>query len=134
MTAPLRSPVAPAAERYGLTPRMFECFKAIEQYIAINQHSPSYTELRNAMGLKTKGRIHEYLMALQARGWITFKPRLQRSIAIVPGAGDYCGYVLPSRVEAALRAHCNETGENPTDVVADAVALFVDEAEGSVAA
>lgn len=122
----------PAPVRAGLTPRQRDCFEAIMAHIALHRCSPSYRELRIAMGLKTSGRINELLSALQERGWIAFQPRKQRSIAVLPGTAP--AYTLPPNIEAALRNHCQLTGDNPADVVADAVVLFFDEAEGSVAA
>jgi SOS-response transcriptional repressor LexA len=125
------SPGTPA--RINLTGRQRDCFNAIERHIALFGHSPTSRELAKVMGLKYHASVHNILVALQERGWISFIPRKNRSITIVPSPAEP-GYVLPAALDAKLRAHCAATGEDPADVVADAVTLFFDEAEGSVAA
>jgi SOS-response transcriptional repressor LexA len=125
------APIAPA--RVGLTDRQLDCFTAIQAHIANCRQSPTTRELAKAMGLSSPGRIHFLLVALQERGWITFLPRRARSIAIVPD-GAAAAYTLPPNVERALQAHCALFNESPAAVVADAVVLMLDEAEGKVAA
>lgn len=86
-------------------------------------------------GFKSTGRVTEILRGLQERGWITFLPGRARSITVldkaIPRTG---GYDLPLALDAQLRRYCTSTNEKPEDVVADAVALLLDEAEGRVAA
>lgn len=116
--------------RAGLTPEQRRCFLAIESHIAAHGNAPSYDELRIALGLASKGGVARLVEALQARGWITYQERIPHSIAIVPGAVIAPpGYVLPPKIEAALRAFCSTHGEDPAAIVADAVALFMDEAD-----
>lgn len=126
------SPVTPA--RINLTGRQRDCLNAIERHIALFGHSPTSRELAKFMGQKHHGSVYSLLVALQERGWITFIPRKKRSITIVPPPQPSPGYVLPAAIDAKLRAHCTATGEEPADVLADAVTLFFDEAEGCVAA
>lgn len=132
MNGPLQL-YSPAPARVGLTERQRDCFDIIERHIAQFRHAPTTREIAKAMNLKSGGRVHYLLAALQERGWIVFLPRRARSITIVPDTSA-SGYVLPPAIDARLRAHCAATDENPADVLADAVTLFFDEAEGSVAA
>jgi SOS-response transcriptional repressor LexA len=122
----------PSPSRLGLTGRQRDCFLIIENHIASFGHAPTTREIAKMMSLKSGGRVHHLLVALQERGWITFLPGRARSIAIVPQ--EVPAYRLPPEIDARLRAHCAATAEDPSDVLADAVALFFDEAEGSVAA
>ncbi len=122
---------APAPVRMGLTPRQRDCFEAIRGYIERHGQSPSYDDLVAALNVSSRGNIVRLVYALRDRGWISFLTCTRRSIAIVQ---DPPAYALPPQVEAKLLAHCCATGENPNDVLADAVTLFFDEAEGSVAA
>ena len=39
-------------------------------------------------------------------------------------------YTLPPELQEALARHCAETGDKPADVIRDAIALHLDEAEG----
>lgn len=127
--------MTPAPIRIGLTARQRECLELIERHQAMFKQTPSRRELANMLGLKSPGRVVELLRGLQERGWITFLPRRARSITLLseptPRTG---GYELPLALDAALRRYCTGTGEKPEDVVADAVALLLDEAEGQVAA
>ena len=84
---------------------------------------------------KSTGRVTEVLRALQERGWITFIPGRARSITVLEKASPRTGgYDLGLALDAKLRRYCTDSGEKPEDVVADAVALFLDQAEGQVAA
>jgi SOS-response transcriptional repressor LexA len=122
-----------APVRSGLTPRQLECFKIIEAHIATTGTAPTYLQIARALGLNSKSPVNRLVIALQARGWITYQPYINCSIAIVPETAVRT-YTLPPSVEAKLLQHCCATNESPLDVLADAVALFFDEAEGSVAA
>jgi SOS-response transcriptional repressor LexA len=117
----------PSPVRAGLTGRQRDCFEAIVLHIAVFRQPPTIRELAKAMGLVSKGRIHNLLVGLQERGWITFIPKRARTIAIVTEAPSY---KLPPDVEAALLKHCCATGENPADVLADAVTMLLDDVEG----
>jgi SOS-response transcriptional repressor LexA len=117
-----------APAQFGVTPRMRDCLDAIREHIAANRCSPSFRELANRLNLKSKGRIHYLLTALQDRGRLTFQPTMQRSIALISIDGEG-SYALPATVEAALRKYCDGHDEKPSDVVADAVTLFLDERE-----
>lgn len=123
-----------ALETVGLTPRMRDCFVAIETHIAAHGCSPSLDQLRAALDLRSKGHVTRMVFDLQARGWITFQPGKQRSIAIVPGVTTgQLSYVLPPNVALALRDFCARNGEDPNAIVADAVTLFLDDAQPRVA-
>ncbi|MET4199100.1 hypothetical protein [Bradyrhizobium sp. LA6.12] len=127
--------MTPAPIRIGLTARQRECLELIERHQFTFKQTPTRRELAKMLGLKSPGRVVELLRGLQERGWITFLPRRARSITLLaeptPRTG---GYELPLALDAALRRYCAGTGEKPEDVVADAVALLLDEAEGQVAA
>ncbi|MGL5166662.1 MAG: hypothetical protein ACRC9K_12320 [Afipia sp.] len=118
------------AIRAGLTPEQCKCFLAIESHIAAHGNAPSYDDLRKALGLASKSGVCRLVIGLQARGWITFQGRIPHSIAIVPGAAIAPRtYALPPKVESSLRAFCSTRGEDAAAIVADAVALFLDEAD-----
>jgi SOS-response transcriptional repressor LexA len=135
MNAMMQMPPQPiAVPRVGLTERQHDCFLVIQQHIHNFRHAPTSREIARIMGLKSPGRVHHLLVALQERGWITFLPCKPRSIALVPRPVPEAFFKLPPDVEAKLLKHCCATGEDPADVLTDAVALFLDEAEGSVAA
>lgn len=111
--------------RVGLTRRQLDYLTFIKAYIAQHGIAPTYSEIAMAMNTRTKGRIHEVLTALMERGHIIFKARTTRSIVVVPDAGSLYG--LPSELQRRLSDHCAANGEDPAAVVADAVALHLDE-------
>lgn len=121
--------------RIGLTKVQRQCLEGIERHIEQFRQPPSYREIATMFGFKSTGRVTELLRGLQERGWITFLPGRAHSITVLdkptPRTG---GYELPLALDAALRRYCTSTGEKPDDVVADFVALGLDEAEGQVAA
>lgn len=120
--------------KLGITPRMRDCFNAIQDHLLRHGVPPSYDELRVALGVSSKGVVNRLVIGLRERGWITYYDHRARSIAIV-GAVEPTGHQLAPKVEAELRAYCRRHGEvDPSAVVNDAVTLFLDEAAGRVAA
>lgn len=127
--------MTPAPIQIGLTRAQRKCLELIKSHIEQFGQAPSYREIAKMFGFKSTGRVTVLLNSLQERGWITFLPNRSRSITVLekptPRTG---GYELPLALDAALRSYCAGTGEKPEDVVADFVALGLDEAEGQVAA
>lgn len=116
-----------AAQRVGLTHRQHQCFMAADAYIREHKCSPSMEDLRVALNLSSRGYVVRLVAALQERGYVTVMPNKGRSLAIVR---DEPQYELPPAIEDALRAHCKATGDDPADVVADAVSLHLDALAG----
>jgi len=65
----------------GLTPKQREALDFIETSIARGV-SPSYVEIQNAIGIKSKSCITRIVTALKERGHIIHLPRRSRSIAL----------------------------------------------------
>jgi SOS-response transcriptional repressor LexA len=107
-------------ERSGLSPSTRNAFAAIEAYIVSHGCSPSYDDIKRAMGIVSKGFVHRLVNDLVARGWITYTPGKKRSIAIVPAMAS--PLQLPAHVETALKRYCARRGLLPAAVIADAVA------------
>lgn len=123
------------APQYGLTSRERECLDVIQAHIARYRSSPSYDDLAVGLGLTSKSSIHRLVSGLEKRGHIVRQFGSKRSIALVSSpAAPLPGYTLPPAVEVALRAHCRKSGDDPSDVLADAVALFLDDIGERVAA
>lgn len=122
------------APQYGLTSRERECLDVIQAHIARYRSSPSYDDIAIGLGLSSKSSIHRLVTGLEKRGHIVRQFGSKRSIALVAApAAPLPGYTLPSTVEVALRAHCRKSGDDPADVIVDAVALFLDDAGQRVA-
>jgi len=67
---------------YGLTALQTRCLALIEQGIEIGI-CPTYQELAQAMGAKSKSRVHEIVGALEARKRIRKLPGHPRSIVVL---------------------------------------------------
>ena len=68
---------------YGLTPRMKIMLDIIKEYIKNNGFSPSYEELKQLCGLRSKSGVHRYLHCLKERGYINFKYNMKRGIEVL---------------------------------------------------
>ncbi len=55
----------------------------IERYQQQNQHSPSYEEIGAAVGISSKDHVSRDLRRLQRLGYISFTPRVGRSIVLL---------------------------------------------------
>jgi repressor LexA len=68
----------------GLTARQQQCLSFVHRYRQL-QHgvSPSYDEIKTALGLKSKSGVHRLVQGLAARGHISRVAKNARSIAPV---------------------------------------------------
>ena len=67
----------------GLTPNMKKMMDTIKEYIRTNGFSPSYEELKQLCGLRSKSGVHRYLHCLKERGYINFKYNMKRGIEVL---------------------------------------------------
>jgi|TARA_X000001388_G_C2225899_1_gene121119 repressor LexA len=70
-------------DQYGLTAKQLKLFKFIKNYIAKKNISPSYEEMKMAVGLKSKNSINKRVSQLEDRKWIKRLPGKARSIQII---------------------------------------------------
>ena len=71
-----------------LTKRQKQLYDAMKDYSARNGGvMPSYDELTDMVGLKSKSGVHRLVLALEERGAIRRLPGRARAIAIIPGFG-----------------------------------------------
>jgi len=88
-----------------MTRRQLELLHYIGVHIECTGYSPSFDEMKEALGFKAKSNIHRLVGALEAQGKIRRTPGRKRSIEIVP-ARPLVG--IPS---AELRAELARRGE-----------------------
>jgi len=70
-------------DRQGLTPKQKKVFDIIKTFIKQNGVSPSYEELKQLMGSKSKSHVHAFVHQLVERGWIGKGNGRNRSIYIL---------------------------------------------------
>ena len=67
-----------------LTPKQQKLFGFIEQTIAKQQVSPSFEEMKEYMGLKSKSGIHRMIAGLEAKGYVRHLPNQARALEVIP--------------------------------------------------
>lgn len=66
-----------------MTPRQRKCLDAISEYWDANDCAPSYDDLMQAIGAKSKATVSTLVDALQARGYVEKLPRLARTVRVI---------------------------------------------------
>ena len=66
-----------------LTGKQRELLNFLARYLAENQHSPSFDEMREAVGLASKSGIHRLVTALEERGYIRRLANRARAIEVI---------------------------------------------------
>ena len=56
--------------KVGITPKQKKLYDIIKDFIKVNKHSPSYEELKQLIGLRSKSNIHALVHHLIKRHWI----------------------------------------------------------------
>ena len=69
--------------KYGITKKQLKLFNFIKDYIQENITSPSYEEMKIALGLNSKCTISAKLKQLEERGWIEKMNGKNRSIRVI---------------------------------------------------
>ena len=70
-------------DKDGLTPKQMKVYKMIKTFIKANGYSPSYEELKQLTGSKSKSHVHGLVHQLIRRGWIGKGNGRNRSIYIL---------------------------------------------------
>ena len=69
--------------KLGLTPTQKKVYDAIVKFIEANEYSPSYEELKQILGYRSKAAIHGFIHQLKRRKWIGSQKGASRSIVIL---------------------------------------------------
>jgi hypothetical protein len=69
----------------GLTVKQAELLRYIVEYMDKDDGSvsPSFQEMRQSLGYKSKSNVHRLMQALKERGYINYLPRRARSIQLI---------------------------------------------------
>ncbi len=70
-------------KKMGLTRKQSKILQQIQAFIDENGYSPSFEEIKQLTGLKSKSNVHAYVHALKRRGYIDFIAYSNRSIIIL---------------------------------------------------
>jgi len=66
-----------------LTRQQSHLLDFIGQYMVENRCAPSYDEMKDALGLKSRSGIHRLVLGLEERGFIRRRPFQDRSIEVL---------------------------------------------------
>ena len=69
--------------KVGLTPKQKKLYDIIKNFIAANKYSPSYEELKQLTGSRSKAHIHALIHQLVRRHWIGKRNGANRSLFIL---------------------------------------------------
>jgi len=69
--------------KLGLTPTQKRVYDTIVKFIEANKYSPSYEELKQILGYRSKSPIHGLIHQLKRRKWIASQKGASRSIIIL---------------------------------------------------
>ena len=85
-----------------MTPQMSRTLDAIKK-LTNGDVAPSFQEIGDYIGVRSKGNVHRLVNCLKDRGYVTYEPERPRSIRIVnPAAPD--GVKLVDMATADLHA------------------------------
>lgn len=70
----------------GLTSTQVRLLQFIRRYVAEKKESPTWAQMRDALGLRSKSGISRLVAGLAERGHIVYRPRRYRSISLTPVA------------------------------------------------
>ena len=68
-------------QRLSLTTKQEQVFDYVKAFTKKHTFSPTYTQIGNELTIH-KATVRKHLLALQAKGWLTFNPGESRSIII----------------------------------------------------
>ena len=106
-----------------LTPKQYELLNFIHQRMKERGIPPSYDEMKEALGLRSKSGIHRLITALEERGFIRRLPHRARAIEIVRLPDTLAGRIggvrqqfTPGVIEGGLGRKPDEPAENGQDL------------------
>ncbi len=67
----------------GCNKKPAKCLDVIKDFIAANGYSPSYEEMKQMNGMKSKSNVHAYVYALKKRGYLDIIRHSKRSIVVL---------------------------------------------------
>lgn len=66
-----------------MTPRQKECLDFISKFWKKHGYAPSYDNIKDALGAKSKSSVAALVTKLEGRGYIQRTPNLARSIRVI---------------------------------------------------
>lgn len=103
---------------YSTTRQQKQLYDYIVSYLNEKGYSPSFDEMNDAMGLRSKSGIHRMVVALEERGKITRLHGRARSIVI---ADDNIFLRLPVELQISLNDYALASGVSMNEIITRAI-------------
>lgn len=87
------SPLEESESRPPLYPRQKRVLDFIENYLSSNDRSPTLTEIKRFMRVKTLSTVHWHLIQLEKKGYIR-RDRESKGINLMLAAGPFAGAII----------------------------------------
>jgi SOS-response transcriptional repressor LexA len=108
---------------YALTPQQRRLLDFLVSYQSAHGRAASFADMEAGLGVRSRYTLTRLMHGLRARGYVDWVPRAARSIVVT----QQPTFTLPPATLAKLTAFCRAARDDPASVVADAVALHLDE-------
>ena len=66
-----------------MTPRQRDLYEFIDAYIFVNGCSPSFEEMKQSLGVKSKSNVDRLMKGLKEQGKIDYTPHKARTVEVV---------------------------------------------------
>ena len=112
-----------------LTKRQLDVFRMIDKHFQEHGTAPTYSEIKDALGLYSTSNAHDIVERLIERGYVRRRRLAARGLEIIrfPYSGEEGAHILKFRgeVEDALQAYAISQGAAPETIIAEAVASYL---------
>ena len=108
---------------YNLTPRQRKLLDFLVAYQSAHGHAASFADMEAGLGVRSRSTLTRLMHCLRDRGYVDWMPRAARSIVVK----QQPTFTLPAATLARLYALSRAANDDPASVVAEAVALHLDE-------
>ena len=69
--------------KQGLTPKQFKFLEVLRSFIKQNGYSPSFEEMKQLNGMKSKENVYQYVNNLKKRGYVDFQKHMRRTVVVL---------------------------------------------------
>lgn len=74
--------------RINLSRKQRELYDYLSNFVAENGYAPTYQQMADGLGLKSRSSIFRRIKEMQMRGWIEVVPRKMSAITLLPVDGE----------------------------------------------
>jgi len=69
--------------KLGLTPKQAKFLEVLRSFIKQNGYSPSFEEMKQLNGMKSKDNVYQYVNNLKKRGYVDFQKYMRRTVVVL---------------------------------------------------